>query len=292
MSRFEGAMTALVTPFRDGKIDRAALEALVEEQIVQGIDGLVPCGTTGENTTLSPAETAEVIEIVIRATKKRVPVIAGTGANSTAKAIELSRRAKELGADALLQITPYYNKPTQEGLYQHFKSVAQLIGLPIVLYNVPGRTGVDLLPDTVARLCALPEIVALKEATGQVTRTQQIISKVGDRLTVLSGEDAVNFPLYAVGARGCISVVANVAPKLVADCWDAANAGDLPKARRLHYQALPLSEALFWESNPIPAKTALAFMGKMSAEMRLPMVPMSAEGSERLRKLLSELGYV
>src|SRR5438309_2144924 len=218
---FVGAMTALVTPMRDGQVDEAALEALVEWQISEGIDALIPCGTTGESATLTHEEHGKVVRAVVRAAKKRVPVIAGAGSNSTAEAVALSKDAREAGADALLQITPYYNRPTQEGLYLHFRAIADAVPLPLVLYNVPARTGCDLLPETIARLCELPTVVAVKEAHGTVQRTQQILSRVGDRLVILSGEDAINYPLYAVGARGCISVVSNVAPRLVADCWDA-----------------------------------------------------------------------
>ncbi|HEX9102640.1 MAG TPA: 4-hydroxy-tetrahydrodipicolinate synthase, partial [Polyangia bacterium] len=245
---FVGAMTALVTPMRDGQIDEAALEALVEWQIGEGIDALVPCGTTGESATLTHEEHARVIRAVVRAAKKRVPVIAGAGSNSTAEAIALSKDAREAGADALLQITPYYNRPTQEGLYLHFRAVAEAVPLPLVLYNVPARTGCDLLPETIARLCELPTVVAVKEAHGTVQRTQQILSRVGDRLVILSGEDAINHPLYAVGARGCISVVSNVAPRLIADGWDAHAAGEGARARKLHYDSLPLAEALFSEA--------------------------------------------
>ncbi|MDB4965660.1 MAG: dihydrodipicolinate synthase [Myxococcales bacterium] len=289
---FVGAMTALVTPMRDGQVDEAALEALVEWQIAQGIDALIPCGTTGESATLNTQEHVRVIERVVKATKKRVPVIAGAGANATAEAIELSKAAHEAGADALLQVTPYYNRPTQEGLYLHFRAIAESTPLPIVLYNVPARTGCDLLPETIARLAELPTVVAVKEATGTVQRTQQIIGRLGDRLVVLCGDDAINYPLYAVGARGCISVVSNVAPKLVADCWDAHVAGDAARAKKLHYDSLPLAEALFSEASPIPTKTALGLMGRMSPELRLPHHPMSEAPKQKLRAVLTAMGLV
>lgn len=294
---FVGAMTALVTPMRRGEgdaptVDERALGELVERQIQAGIDGLIPCGTTGESATLSTAEQARVVQVVVEAAARRVPVIAGAGANSTAQAVELARGAARAGADALLVVTPYYNKPTQEGLIQHFRAVAA-VGLPVVLYNVPGRTGCDLLPETVARLCEVPQVVALKEATGTVQRTQQIVARVGDRLIVLSGEDAINYPLYCVGARGCISVVSNVAPALVAQGWDAAAAGDHARARALHYRSLPLADVLFIESNPIPAKTALALLGLVpDAALRLPLTAMSAPARERLRAVLSEQGLL
>jgi 4-hydroxy-tetrahydrodipicolinate synthase len=289
---FVGAMTALVTPFKNGQVDKKALEELVEAQIAGGIDGLIPCGTTGESATLTHEEHHEVVRIVVAAVKKRVPVIAGAGSNSTAEAISLSKAAREAGADGLLHITPYYNRPTQEGLYLHFKAAVEATNLPTVLYNVPARTGSDLAVETLARLCELPAVVGIKEATGQVVRTQQIIQRLGDRVSVLSGEDAINYPLYAVGARGCISVVSNVAPKLVADCWDAVVANEHARARKLHYQSLPLAEALFSEANPIPAKAALHMMGRIGAEIRLPLHPMSAAPRDKLRAVLVELGLL
>ena len=290
-----GAITALVTPMRRGPdgvlVDERALAELCEAQIGGGIDGLVPCGTTGESATLSPAEQERVVRVVAEAAAGRVPIIAGAGANSTAHAVELGRAALRAGAQALLCVTPYYNKPTQECLFQHYRELAGL-GAPLVLYNVPGRTGCDLLPETVARLCELPQVVALKEATGAVQRSQQIMGLLGDRLAILSGEDAINYPLYCVGARGCISVVSNAAPALTAAVWDAAAAGDHAQARRLHYQFLPLAEALFIESNPIPVKTALAMMGRMQPDMRLPLCPMSARGAERLEAVLRAQGLL
>ena len=289
---FVGAMTALVTPMRDGQVDEAALEALVEWQVAEGIDALVPCGTTGESATLTHEEHAKVVRAVVRAAKKRVPVIAGAGSNSTAEAIALSKAAREAGADALLHITPYYNRPTQEGLYLHFRAVAEAVPLPIVLYNVPVCTGCDLLPDTIARLCDLPSVVAVKEAHGTVQRTQQILSRVGDRLVILSGEDAINYPLWAVGARGCISVVSNVAPRLVADCWDAHAAGDAARARKLHYDSLPLAEALFSEASPIPSKAALAMMGRIPPDIRLPLHAMSEAPRQKLRAVLQHMGLL
>jgi 4-hydroxy-tetrahydrodipicolinate synthase len=289
---FSGAMTALVTPMRDGQVDEAALEALVEWQIAEGVDGLIPCGTTGESATLTHEEHKKVVRCVVRAAKKRVPVIAGAGSNATAEAIALSKDAREAGADALLQITPYYNRPTQEGLYLHFAAIAEAVPLPIVLYNVPARTGCDLLPETIARLCELPSVVAVKEAHGTVQRTQQILARVGDRLTILSGEDAINQPLYAVGARGCISVVSNVAPRLVAEGWDAHAAGDAARARKLHYDALPLAEALFSEASPIPAKTALAMMGKIAPDIRLPLHAMSEAPKVKLRAVMQQMGLL
>jgi 4-hydroxy-tetrahydrodipicolinate synthase len=288
---FVGAMTALVTPMRDGRVDDQALEELVEAQIAAGIDALVPCGTTGESATLSHEEHAEVVRRVVQVARRRVPVIAGAGSNSTAEALSLSKAARAAGADGLLHITPYYNKPTQEGLYLHFRALAEL-GLPTVVYNVPARTGCDLQVETLARLAELPAIVAVKEATGQVVRAQQIVARLGDRLTVLSGEDAINYPLYSIGARGCISVVSNVAPKLMAELWDAHAAGDAARARALHYRSLPLADALFTETNPIPAKAALHMMGRIAPDIRLPLHPMSPGPRERLRAVLVEAGLL
>lgn len=286
-------MTALVTPFTaDGTaVDEPSLSILCESQIAAGIDGLVACGTTGESATLTAREQERVVRAVVEASAGRVPVVAGAGSNSTAHAVELGRAAAAAGADALLAVTPYYNKPNQEGLYQHFKALCG-VGLPVILYNVPGRTGCDLLPDTIARLAELPQVVAVKEATGTVQRTQQILAKVGDRLVLLSGEDAINYPLYAVGARGCISVVSNVAPALLAETWDAAAAGDHGRARALHQHSLPLAEALFWEPNPIPVKAALAMMGRMKGALRLPLVPMSVPQAEKLRGVLTAAGLL
>jgi 4-hydroxy-tetrahydrodipicolinate synthase len=289
---FTGVITALVTPFRGGNVDEEALRRLVNDQIAAGIDGLVPVGTTGESPTVDHQEHVRIIQIVVEEARKRVPIIAGTGANSTKEAIELSRAARQVGADGLLQVTPYYNRPTQDGLYRHFKAVVDEVPLPTVLYNVPGRTASDLLPDTVQRLCDLPQIVAIKEATGSAQRAAQIISRCGDRLVVLSGDDATAFPLYALGARGCISVLSNVAPADMSAMWDAAAAGDWAKARALHYKLFALSEGLFIESNPIPVKAALAMMGKIGDEIRPPLYPMTPGNRDKLRQILADLKLV
>lgn len=289
---FTGVITALVTPFRNGTLDEEALRCLVDEQIAAGIDGLVPVGTTGESPTVTNDEHIRVMKVVVEQTKKRVPVIAGTGANATREAIDLSRAAKEIGADGMLQVTPYYNKPTQDGLYRHFKAIIDEVPLPTVVYNVPGRTGCDLLPDTIARLCDIPLVVAVKEATGSAQRAAQIISRVGDRLAVLSGDDATAFPLYALGAKGVISVSSNVAPADMATMWDAATAGDWKKARSLHYKLFALNEGLFVEANPIPVKAALAMMGRIADELRPPLYPLSAGHRDKLRKILADLGLV
>ena len=288
----KGVITALVTPLRNDRIDEEALRRLVDEQIRAGIDGLVPVCTTGESPTLTNEEHIRVVQIVVEEAKKRVPVIAGTGANCTREAIELTAAAKAVGADATLQVTPYYNKPTQDGLYRHFKAVADATGLPMVLYNVPSRTGCDLLPDTIARLCELPQLIGVKEATGNLQRASQIIARVGDRVAMLSGDDATVMPFYAVGGHGCISVVSNVAPADMAAMWDAAAAGNWAKARELHYKVFPLSEGLFIEANPIPVKAALAMMGKIADEIRPPLYPMTGANREKVRKILVDLKLI
>ncbi len=285
-------MTALVTPMRGGRIDEEALRRLVEEQIAGGIDGLVAVGTTGESPTVTHEEHAIIVRIVVDAAKKRVPVIAGAGSNSTREAQELARACKAAGADGLLQITPYYNKPTQDGLVRHFRAVLEAAPLPTILYNVPGRTGCDLLPETVARLAELPEVVAIKEATGSTVRAQQIIARTEGRLTVLSGDDATALPLYVLGAQGLISVTSNVVPADVAAMWDAAAADKWARARELHYKLLPLSDALFLEANPIPVKAALAMMGKIDPEIRPPLYAMSSPNRDRLRAVLAQMALV
>jgi 4-hydroxy-tetrahydrodipicolinate synthase len=284
-------MTALVTPFRGGRVDDAALRALIEEQIAAGIDGLVPVGTTGEAPTLEPEEAAHVVRLTVEAARKRVPVIAGVGSNSTAHTVANARAAREAGADALLVVTPYYNKPTQEGLYRHFRAVAEATPLPIVLYNIPGRSVIDLSVDTLERLARdEPRVAAIKEASGQVQRTQEIVRRLGDRLSVLSGEDALNLALYSVGARGCISVTSNLVPKLVAEAWDAAEKGDFARARAAHLRTVPLTDALFLEPSPQPVKAALAMLGRIDGEIRLPLVPCTEATREKLRAALGELG--
>ena len=286
---FTGVITALVTPFRGGALDEEALRRLVNEQIAAGVDGLVPVGTTGESPTVTNDEHLQVIKVVIEEARRRVPIIAGTGSNSTREAIDMSRAAKELGADGLLLVTPYYNKPTQDGLYRHFKAIVDEVPLPTVVYNVPGRTACDLLPETVARLCDLSSVVAIKEATGSAQRAAQILSRCGDRLVVLSGDDATAFALYALGARGCISVISNVAPADMAAMWDAAAAGDWARARALHYKLFALSEGLFIEANPIPVKAALAMMGKIADEIRPPLYPMTGANRDKVKKILVDL---
>jgi 4-hydroxy-tetrahydrodipicolinate synthase len=292
---FTGVITALVTPLRGDALDEEALRRLVDEQIAAGVDGLVPVGTTGESPTLTNEEHLRVIQLVVEATKKRVPVIAGTGSNSTRETIEMSAAARKVGADGLLLVTPYYNRPGQEHLYRHFKAVVEAVPLPSVLYNVPGRTACDLLPETIERLAELPQVVGVKEATGSALRASQILARLGsknDRVAVLSGDDATAFPLFALGGRGVISVVSNVAPAQMSAMWDAAAAGDWKKARELHYRLLPLGEGLFVEANPIPVKTALAMMGKIAEEIRPPLYPLAPQYRDKLRAQLQELGLL
>jgi 4-hydroxy-tetrahydrodipicolinate synthase len=292
---FTGVITALVTPLRGDAVDEEALRRLVDEQIASGVDGLVPVGTTGESPTLTNEEHLRVIQLVVEATKKRVPVIAGTGSNSTRETIEMSAAARKVGADGLLLVTPYYNRPGQEHLYRHFKAVVEAVPLPSVLYNVPGRTACDLLPETIVRLAELPQVVGVKEATASALRASQILAQLGsknEQVALLSGDDATAFPLFALGARGVISVVSNVAPKQMSAMWDAAAAGDWKKARELHYQLLPLGEGLFVEANPIPVKTAMAMMGRIADEIRPPLYPLAPQHRDKLRAQLQELGVL
>ncbi len=285
---FKGSIVAIVTPFKNGAVDVETLRQLVEFQIEGGIDAIVPCGTTGEASTLDYDEHLLVVKTVVDQVKKRVPVIAGTGSNSTAEAIELTQLAKETGVDGCLLVTPYYNKPTQEGLYLHYKAVAEAVAIPQILYNVPGRTGVNMLPETVARLAPIKNIVAIKEATGSLQQASEVLALCGDQLDVLSGDDFITFPMMACGAKGVISVLANIMPKAVGDLTDAFYAGDLDKARKLHLDTLKISNAMFIESNPVPVKTALGLMGKCSDEVRLPLCPMSAANKAKLEAILKE----
>jgi 4-hydroxy-tetrahydrodipicolinate synthase len=284
---FKGSLVALVTPFQDGKVDLARLEALVDFHVDAGTHGIVPCGTTGESATLSHAEHELVIETVVRRADGRIPVLAGTGSNSTAEAIRLTRFAHQAGADGALLITPYYNKPTQEGLFRHFEAIATACDLPLVLYNVPGRTAVDLKPETVARLAEIPNIVGVKEASGSVDRTVEILRSCD--IEVLSGDDSLTLPLMAVGASGVISVAANIVPKLLVDLVDLASAGDFVAARELHFRLFPLFKALFVETNPIPVKLAMALRGFCGPEIRPPLTPAAATTREAIEEALREL---
>lgn len=291
--RLSGALTALVTPFRNGEIDEDAYRELIEWQIEQDINGLVPCGTTGESATMSHVEHERVIEICVEQAAGRVPVVAGAGSNYTKEAISLTRYAKKVGADAALHITPYYNKPTPEGLVQHFKAIAAEVDIPLVVYNVPGRTGLAMSPATVARVRReVPSVFAIKEATGDMTLDSNIIEACDPDMVILSGDDFTILPLLALGGHGVISVLSNIMPKDTADLCKAAQKGDLATARKLHFKMLPLCRALFVETNPIPVKTALALMGKMKLEFRLPLVPMLPENEAILRKALLDLGLI
>ncbi len=297
MAVFEGSMVALVTPFRDGpglkpEIDEKSLRELVEWQISEGTDVLVPCGTTGESATLDYQEHDRVIRIVVEQARRRVPVLAGTGSNSTVEAIEISKKARAIGADGSLQVVPYYNKPTQEGLYRHFQAVAEAVGFPVVLYNVPGRTVVNMLPETVCRLVEIPNVVAIKEACGNLEQVRKLISLCGDRLAILSGEDAQNLDILKMGGRGMISVTANVAPRALAGLWDEFQADRLTEAQAIHEKLLPLHDAMFFETNPIPVKTALKFMNRCSDRMRLPLCEMGEANAARLKTALEGFGLL
>jgi 4-hydroxy-tetrahydrodipicolinate synthase len=287
---FSGSIVAIVTPFKNGTVDEEAFRSLIEFQIENGTSGIVPCGTTGESATLSMEEHCRVIDITVEAVKKRVPVIAGTGGNSTAEAVELTRHAKESGADATLQVAPYYNKPTQEGLYQHFKAIADAVPLPQVLYNIPGRTSVNMLPETVARLAELPEIVAIKEASGSLPQMAEVMALAGDRITLLAGDDNVVLPVLSIGGKGVISVIANLVPDKLAELIRLWANGDSVGAREAYYHLLPLCRAMFLETNPIPVKTALAMTGKLQEGFRLPMTSMAPANVEKLAKVLDGYG--
>jgi len=286
---FKGSMVAIVTPFTaEGKVDEEKYRELIEFQLENGTDVIVPCGTTGESATLDYEEHDRVIRICIEQVRKRVPVIAGTGSNSTAEAIEISQHAKKMGADGVLLVSPYYNKPSQEGLYQHYKALAEAVALPQVLYNVPGRTGMNMEARTTIRLAAFANIVAIKEASGSVTQASEIIAEAGDRIDVISGDDFLTLPLMACGAKGVISVTANIAPKQVKAMVSAVQGGNWEEAKRLHLQLLDLHQAMFIESNPVPAKTTLALMGKIDAAVRLPLVEMQPASLEKLKAVLKK----
>jgi 4-hydroxy-tetrahydrodipicolinate synthase len=283
---FEGSIVAIVTPFKAGKLDEKALNSLIEWHISEGTDAIVPCGTTGEASTLDYDEHYRVIETTIETANKRVPVIAGTGANSTDETIMMTKKAREMGADGALLVTPYYNKPTQEGLYRHYRECAEAVDIPIVLYNVPSRTGVNMLPQTVARLSELKNIVAIKEATGDMKQVSEVINLCGDRITVISGDDFTTLTLLALGGKGVISVAANIVPRDVARMCKAWKEGNLEEARKIHYKLEPLNRAMFIETNPVPAKTALHMMGKIEEEFRLPLCPMSEPNRDKLKNIL------
>lgn len=289
---FKGSIVAIVTPFKKGKVDERALGDLIDWHIKQGTNAIVPCGTTGESATLDYKEHDRVIEFTVKAVNKRVPVIAGTGANATDETIMITKHAKKVGADGALLVSPYYNKPTQEGLYRHYKTVADAVKIPIVLYNVPGRTAVNILPPTVARLAEIKNIVAIKEATGDMKQVSEVIRLCGDRITVLSGDDFTTIPLMALGGKGVISVTANVMPKLVSDMCAFWEQGKFDDARKIHFKLEPLNSSMFFETNPIPVKTALAMMGRISEEFRLPLCEMAKANKEKLKNVLKSYKLV
>ncbi len=292
--KFEGSYCALVTPFdSEGRFDEDAYRALIRRQIAGGTAGLVPCGSTGEAATLLHEEYRRAIEVACAESRGDVPVMAGIGTNATWKAVETAREAESLGADALLLLAPYYNKPTQEGLYQHFRAVARETRLPIMLYNIPGRTGVNVTPATIARVAKdCPNVVAVKEAAGSLDQVSEILTLAPKGFTVLSGDDSLTIPMMAVGARGVVSVVANVAPKQTAALVSAYLKGDVAKAAALHLKMFPLIKALFLETNPIPVKAALGLMGLCRPEPRLPLTPLSAAARPALKKALKDFGLL
>jgi 4-hydroxy-tetrahydrodipicolinate synthase len=289
---FSGALTALVTPFRNGEVDVEALEGMVEFQIHGGIHGLVPCGTTGETPAMTEEEDRLVISTVVRVAGGRVPIVAGSGSNSTDMAIKYTRMAQEEGADGSLQVAPYYNKPTQEGLYRHFATIAESTDLPIILYNIPGRTAVTVSAETIARLAEIPNIVGVKESTLSMNMTSDIKSLCGEDFSILSGDDPMTLPMMALGGQGVISVASNVAPTAVSDMVRALLDGDFERGRELHYELLPLFRALFVETNPIPVKAAASILGLCSDEMRLPMTPLQDENLEILRQVMEESNHL
>ena len=289
---FTGAFTALVTPLQDGQVDLDALREFVEFQISEGIDGLVPCGTTGEAATLDARERATVIRTVVQQAAGRVPVIAGASANCTRTAVDNSKAAAEAGADALLHVTPYYNKPSQDGLVAHFEAVAGATELPVVLYNVPGRTSCDLLPETVSRLAVVPTVVAIKEATGSLARAQQVIAACPENFAVLSGDDFTCMGMTALGGNGVISVISNLLPSDTARMIHAAREADLEQARRLHYRMEPLMHLLFCEPSPVPVKAGASLMGYGANEVRLPLLPLDGPQLDALQAELKKLGVL
>jgi 4-hydroxy-tetrahydrodipicolinate synthase len=288
----KGSIVALITPFRNGALDERGFQDFVEWQIDQGTQGLVPCGTTGESPTLSHAEHNRVVELCVETAKKRVPVIAGTGSNSTAEAIALTRHAKTAGADAALVVCPYYNRPTQDGLYQHFKAIADAVDLPIIIYNIPVRSAVDMSVATMARLAKLPNIIGVKDATADLARPLRTRQTIGVGFCMLSGEDVTALAFNAQGGVGCISVTANVAPRACADMQDAWAKGDIERATRINDRLAPLHDALFCETSPAPVKFGTSLLGKSTAEVRLPLVPASPEAQDRMRQAMRSAGVL
>jgi 4-hydroxy-tetrahydrodipicolinate synthase len=290
---FSGSFVAMVTPFKNGKIDEAKVRELVEMHVAGGTDGLIPCGTTGESPTLSHDEHRRLVELVVEAARQRITVIAGTGSNATSEAVDLTKHAERAGANGALVVSPYYNKPTQEGLYRHFRAVADAATIPIIVYNIASRTAVNIETATMARLARdCRNIVGVKEASGSLDQMAQVIAACGPDFTVLSGDDNLTIPLMAIGGHGVISVIANILPRETADMVHAALDSDWKRARELHYKLLPLARAAFLETNPIPIKEAMAMAGLLSAEFRLPMCPMSEANRETLRGILKSYALV
>jgi 4-hydroxy-tetrahydrodipicolinate synthase len=290
---FQGSFVAMVTPFRNGKVDEAKLRELVEFHITHGTDGLIPCGTTGESPTLSHDEHHRVVELVIEAARGRIRVVAGTGSYSTSDAIEMTKHAERVGAAGALVVNPYYNKPTQEGLYRHFRAVAESVAIPILVYNIQGRTAINVETDTMARLARdVKNIVGVKEASGSLDQMSQVIAACGPDFSVLSGDDNITLPLLAIGGCGVVSVIANIVPRETADLVHAALDGDWKRARDLHFRLFPLARAAFLETNPIPIKEAMAMAGMLEPEFRLPMCRMSDANREKLRAILKPYGLI
>ena len=289
---FSGSLVAIVTPFRQGAFDEQSYGELIEFHIANGTHGIVPCGTTGESATLSHAEHERVVALTVEIVNQRVPVIAGTGSNATDEAIAFTRHAKRVGADGALLITPYYNKPTQEGLYQHYAAVAQAVDLPLILYNIQGRTSINMTPETIARTARLPNVVGIKEGSGSLGQVSEIIHQCGEAFTILSGDDPLTVPMMALGAKGVITVTANVAPKEMANMVNAALAGNFAEARTWHFKLAPLFKALFYETNPIPVKEALSIMNKIDPDIRLPLTRLSSDNRDRLGRVMQEIGVI
>ncbi len=290
---FQGSFVAMVTPFRNGKVDEAKLRELVEFHVTNGTDGLIPCGTTGESPTLSHDEHHRVVELVIEAARGRIRVVAGTGSYSTSDAIEMTKHAERVGAAGALVVNPYYNKPTQEGLYRHFRAVAESVAIPILVYNIQGRTAINVETDTMARLAReVKNIVGVKEASGSLDQMSQVIAACGPDFSVLSGDDNITLPLLAIGGSGVVSVIANIVPRETADLVHAALDGDWKRARDLHFRLFPLARAAFLETNPIPIKEAMAMAGMLEPEFRLPMCRMSDANREKLRAILKPYGLI
>lgn len=283
---FTGSGVALVTPFQNGKIDEAAFRQLIEGQIAEGTHFIVPVGTTGESATLSHEEHDRVVDIAIEVAQGRVKVLAGAGSNSTEEAVRLTKHAKKSGADGVLQVNPYYNKPSQEGLFRHFETIAKSVDIPIILYNIPGRTAINMTPATMVRLAKIDTIVGVKEASGSLGQVSEIIEQCPEDFVVLSGEDALTFPMLALGARGAISVTANLLPQKCAQMFASVEKNDWATARKIHYELAEINRALFLETNPVPIKSALAMVKNISPEVRLPLAPLSSDNENKLRQVL------